>query len=161
MTNLGLKSCFGVYPTWQTLWSVSKLSGFHLRKCVLLLCVLSSVLHFSSCFRYQTFKQISVFLQFFTVINLATGIPSTAADHVCWQRSNLFLLENLWDSQISTSLVHLGFFYAETRESWSCPRRHVDVFPHTDPQSETGGGLSALFGSVSSPSVWGIHPFKS
>lgn len=59
----------------------------------------SGIRHSNSSVSFQT--------QFFTEINLATGVPSTAADHVCWQRWNLFLLANLLDSQISTSLVHL------------------------------------------------------
>lgn len=55
----------------------------------------------------RTNRLASFQTQFFTVLNLATGAPSTAADHVCWQGWNLFLLANLRDSQISTSLIHL------------------------------------------------------
>lgn len=64
--------------------------------------VFSSIItSFQFLFQVGTFKRsnrLATFqMQFFTVLNLATGIPSTAADHVCWQRSNLFLLANLWD----------------------------------------------------------------
>lgn len=72
-------------------------------------------------------------MQFFTAANLASGFPSTAANHVCWQGSNLFFYANLWDLQISTPIIHFEVLYADTKESWSCQRSHVDVCLHSNP----------------------------
>lgn len=93
-------------------FSKSRLSGFQLRKdgdvCPHL--VFSQIISsFQFLFQVSDVQMDSRLSKrsFSTVINLATGAPSTAADHVCWQGWNLFLLANLRDSQISTSLIHL------------------------------------------------------
>lgn len=126
-------------------------------KYVLILCFLRSFLHFSSCFRYQTFKQICVFPN---AVFHSYKLGHRRSFHS--SRPCVLAEMELIPPCKSAGFANINIINMfETREAWSCQRCHVGAFPLTDPQTEAGGGLSASLAPLSCPPLGGIRPLKS